>query len=274
MIMKNLWIQTEHAFVTWSADLTKFRGEPSILLFFLEQVLQAGSKHEVFTVVEAPEINFKKEHGQEIYDFLNDIFHVQKVIDMFAFTGAAMAPGAPRSSTVESKVAWFDASGKCVESVCSNLAIVLQNLEPIEGAIPAGFMKHLPPVRITGPRVTYDNGSAVGSSKHIPDHPIMIYFAIHSDIWFPWIYGSAHPLCDYKHMFDNHELAQRHTPRLNKFLRDVSAIVRDIGGLWTISIPETGKDAKNWLDDKGFIELSPQSPQFVMLNSAYEVEWY
>jgi len=271
--MKNLWIQTEHAFVTWVVDLTEVKNDPYALLSFLEKVLDAGSRHEIFTVLKAPEINFERDRDTELYDFLNDIFQARKVVDLFAFTGAAMAPGTPLSSTVQAKVAWFDANSKCTENLCSDLATVLQSLEPVEGSIPSGFMKHLPPIRITGLRLTYYD-DASESSNYSTDHAVMIYFAIHSDIWFPWIYGSAHPLCDHKHMFDNRELALKHTPRLNDFLQEVSTFVTQIGGTWNINILETGKDVINWLDSKGFIDLTPQMPELVMPESAYEAEWF
>lgn len=271
--MKNLWIQTEPAFVTWTADLTEIQHNPDALFTFLKSVFDAGSKYEIFTVVEAPEISFARDAGANICDRLVTLFKMQNVVDLFAFTGAAMAPGAPRSSTVEAKLAWYDGSGKCIEGLCTDLATILQSLEPVEDSIPTGFMKHLPPLRVTGPRLTYNNQNPDHLDLSLRDSAV-VYFAIHSDIWFPWLYGSAHPLCDHKHMFDNRELAQKHTPRLNNFLQDINNVVTQMGGTWSIYLPETGEAAINWLNDNSLINLFPEEPEFVMPNSAYEVEWF
>jgi hypothetical protein len=69
-----------------------------------------------------------------------------------------------------------------------------------------------------------------------------------SDIWFPQVPGfferkhseSVRPdiYCDrvvYGKKFDNHELANRHTPPLNRFIAAIAAKVREMGGEWTIN---------------------------------------
>jgi hypothetical protein len=67
-----------------------------------------------------------------------------------------------------------------------------------------------------------------------------------SDIWFPvvkgfvekkvgigHIFGADKPAV-YKRGFDNRELANRHTPRLNRFLSAIAAKVTEMGGEWSI----------------------------------------
>jgi hypothetical protein len=67
-----------------------------------------------------------------------------------------------------------------------------------------------------------------------------------SDIWFPIVNGfmekkvgiwdtfGADEVADYKGRFDNRELANRHTPRLNRFLSAIAAKVTEMGGEWSI----------------------------------------
>jgi hypothetical protein len=74
-----------------------------------------------------------------------------------------------------------------------------------------------------------------------------------SDIWFPQVSGfferknpqSSRPHVysrgiyerdtHYKEKFDNQKLANRHTPRLNRFIAAIAAKVREMGGEWTIN---------------------------------------
>ncbi len=67
-----------------------------------------------------------------------------------------------------------------------------------------------------------------------------------SDIWFPIVKGSLEKKVGIWHMlgadeaayyeggFDNRELANRHTPRLNRFLSAIAAKVIEMGGEWSI----------------------------------------
>jgi hypothetical protein len=67
-----------------------------------------------------------------------------------------------------------------------------------------------------------------------------------SDIWFPIVKGSverkfgiyhtfgADDAAYYEGGFDNRELANRHTPRLNRFLSAIAAKITEMGGEWSI----------------------------------------
>jgi hypothetical protein len=269
--MKNLWIQTEHAFATWVANLDTLRADPSGLLQFAEGVLDSGAKHGVFEVVEAAAIAFHIDRSPSLSDRLRALYREHHVVDLFGFTGAAMAPGAPGSSTARATLAWFDENDQQVEGKIEDLGALLERLEPVEDSIPRGFMKHFPPVRITGRRLLYAGDPP--KAQNLPSSiPITVRFAIHSDIWFPWVFGSAHPLCDHKRLFDNRTLAMRHTPRLNAFLQDVARSARALGGSWQVDDEETGKAARQWLDEDG-IRLDAASPAALMPPSALDVEW-
>lgn len=270
--MKNLWIQTESAFATWVANLDVLRDDPDRLLQFMEEVLVSGAKYQVFEVVEAPAIEFHIDRGSSLSNLLADLYRERQTVDLFGFTGAAMAPGAPGSSTARATLAWFDENHHLVEGKVEDLGALLQRLEPAEDSIPRGFMKHFPPVRIMGRTLVYAGEPA--ELQNLPhDIPVAVRIAIHSDIWFPWVFGSAHPLCDHKRMFDNRGLATRHTPRLNAFLQDVARCTRALGGTWQMDDEETGRAAREWLDEDG-IRLDAAPPAAVMPPSVLDVEWF
>jgi hypothetical protein len=156
--------------------------------------------------------------------------------------------------------------------VVTDLGAVLASLEPVPDSIPNGFMTHYPAVRITGRRYS-DVCEGVPVDNRANRLPVAVYLGIHSDIWFPWVYGSAHPECDHRRMFDNHELSSRHTPRLNAFLGEVAAAARRAGGSFGIRPDETGAQAINWVDDDGVL-FDWEPPAGVMPPEALAAEWY
>lgn len=270
--MKNLWIQTEHPFATWVADMDALRDEPAKLLELVKCVLGFGEKHKVFQVVEAPTLQFRLAPGQDLSGKLDALYRDQQLVDLFSFTGAAMAPRAPGSSTARATLSWFDESDQQVEGECEDLGSLLENLEPVEDSIPRGFRKHYPPVRITGPKLVCAGDPP--KIQNLPSgRPVAVRVAIHSDIWFPWVFGSAHPLCDHQRMFDNRALALQHTPRLNAFLQDVARCTKALGGSWQVDVEETGNAARQWVDEDG-IRLDAAPPAAVMPTSALDAEWF
>jgi hypothetical protein len=270
--MKNLWIQTEHAFVTWIADFTAVATQPAAILEFAQAVLASGAEHRVFDVVEAPLIGYRRDRAGALGDVLGRLLEHDRVLDLFGFTGAAMLPGHPRSSMVETTLFHYDREDRLVERVVTDLGAVLASLEPVPGSIPNGCMNHYPAVRITGRRYTgVREGVPVDNSAH--PYPVAVLLGIHSDIWFPWVFGSAHPDCDHRRMFDNRELASRHTPRLNAFLGEVAAAARRAGGSFGVWPDETGTQAITCVDDNGVL-LDWLPPAGVMPPEALNAEWY
>jgi hypothetical protein len=128
-----------------------------------------------------------------------------------------------------------------------------------------------PPVRITGPRLLFA-GDPPKIQNSSPG-PVGVRIVIHSDIWFPWVFGSAHPLCDHQRMFENRALAMRHTLRLNDFLRDVARGTKSLGGTWYVDHEETGNVARQWVHEDG-IRLDDAPPAAIMPASALDAEWY
>jgi hypothetical protein len=259
--MRNLWIQREVPFAAWVADLESRRTSPDALLQLTVAVIRAGVEHQVFDVASAPLIDYERERDGALAARLEALHREQGVIDLFGFTGAAMAPGAPGSSTAEALLSWYDRNDDLVEGRCADLGDLLASLEPVPESIPDGFMAHYPPIRVTGQRLEREG------------RPLLVRFAIHSDIWFPWVFGAAHPQADHERMFDNRELASRHTPRLNAFLRAVAAATHSAGGRWSVDEDDTGKNVRSWLDTEG-LKLDAPPPEAIFPPEALAAEWY
>lgn len=267
--MKNLWIQTDHAFATWIADVTALADRPAAVLDVVCEVIEAGARHRVFDVAEAPVIGYRRGDGP-LAARLRAALERDQVLDLFGFTGAAMMPGHPRSSTVEATIAYHADDG-VVERVVADPGELLASLEPAPGSIPRSCMRRYPAVRITGRRYAEVGRLArVDRSRH--PLPVAALIALHSDLWFPWVFGSAHPDADHRRMFDNRELARRHTPRLNAFLRDAAAAVRSAGGRFAVHDDETATWGRDWIDDDG-VRLD-WAPAHVMPAEALAAEWF
>ncbi len=269
--MKKLWIQIEDPFVTWIADFTAINNQPTRMARFVQTTLTSGVKHRIFDVAEAPLIGYLRDRDGALGDVIGRLFEQDKVLDLFGFTGAAMHPGLPTSSTVETTLCHYDRNDLLVEHVVTDLGAVLSSVEPAPDCIPSGFMTHYPAVRITGWR--YEAASeGTNVDRSVRPLPIEVRICIHSDIWFPWVYGSAHPEWDHRRMFDNRELASRHTPRLNAFLKEVAEAAREVGGRFGIRHDETRGQAINWADDESvLLDWTPSDG--IMPSEALEVEW-
>jgi hypothetical protein len=270
--MRNVWVQTDYPYATWVADLRSVTAQPDKVLDTVLAILDAGERHRVFMPVELPALGYRRGQSGELAGLVAAQWTDHHVIDAFAFTGAAMAPGAPTSSTVEAEVAWFDRDDAVVVARTVDLGEVLHSLEPVPGAIGRRFRERYPPVRITGPRLPYA-GEPPELAAWDPDDPIEIRIAVHSDIWMPYVFGSVHPLADHKRHFDNRVLANIHTPRLNAFLRDVAAVVEGAGGDWQLDREpdDTNLDALRWLDERGVNLGAP--PPALFPPEAFDAPW-
>jgi len=262
--VRNLWITSEHAFATWIADLEACRARPEQLVELVAAIVAAGERHRVFLPVELPAIGYARARDGALVPRLAALWREHRVVDAFAFTDAAMAPGAPQSSTVEAELAWFDRDDRVVHGTTADPASILEALQPFPGSHDC-FTVSRPPVRVTGPRVSYPDG---GSGAR----PIRLRFALHSDIWMPFVFGSAHPLADHERHFDNRRLAREHTPRLNAFLVEVAGLVSRAGGTWEVDRDDTGSDAGRWVGSAG-IDLDAESPPVFPPEAAY-APWY
>src|SRR5215475_3335575 len=134
--MKNLWVQIEDPFVTWIADFTAIAKQPTKIVRFVQAALTSGVTHRIFDVAEAPLIGYLRDRDGALSDVIGRLFAQDQVLDLFGFTGSAMLPGLPRSSTVETTLCHYDRNDQLVERVITDLGAVLASLEPVPDCIP------------------------------------------------------------------------------------------------------------------------------------------
>lgn len=86
--------------------------------------------------------------------------------------------------------------------------------------------------------------------------PIQISINLHSDFWFPWCMGWTYdnPATSKDEMYDNRQLAWRHTPRLNQCLIEIRQLVFDINGTWEVRTEDVHEQYQHMVTETG-IEL-------------------
>ncbi len=124
------------------------------------------------------------------------------------------------------------------------------------------------PVRVLGSTLRFRDGAWQAGLDGVN-----VTIQLCSDIWFPYVRGLAHPNCRDGYFFDNVELATRHTPRLNEFLAEVAAMVRDVGARLVQVEKNIGyiRNYQAWVHDAG-IRLDGPLPR-LMPSELVHVDW-
>jgi hypothetical protein len=258
--MRNLWVQTEDAFARWHADVTGLLAKPEVLVELACAIYDAGVEYDVLLPLKAPKLGFERGRSPDITTLARRRWKEQRTVGLFK---------AMSSAHVEAMVAWFDRDHQIIEQMTHDLSEVLTALEPVPGAI----YRHCrepgpPPVELTGWAFDYPD-------RHTPVQKplgrVTFGCALHSDIWFPFVLGFAHPQRDLKRWFDNRELATRHTPRLNAFIERCATLVTDVGARWYVEPAESNRLAAAWVHERG-IRLDGPVPD-LMPETALEAVW-
>jgi hypothetical protein len=236
------WIVTEAPFATWVVGCVPILTDRAAVDRVVAAIFAAGAAHRVWELVEAPDLG----PGDPLAAWRA---RGEDPPDLFGFTGAAMAPRAPGSSTARGWIHWTE-GGELREGWVEDLGELVARLVP-EDDLPRGWRFRAPPVRITGPRLA-----------RVPRRAPEIRLALHSDRWLPWIFGSTDPDADHRSYFSNRALADRDTPRLNAFLADVRQQAEAAGATFALDPEETGKDAARWCSAAGIdLSLDPAAEQ-------------
>jgi hypothetical protein len=240
--VRNLWISKDQPVVAWVADLTSaVREDPDSIALFVDTVLAAGEAQRVLEIHEVVSLGFADDDQGRFADWLKQ--QRTTAPDLLSELGGVR---------VSAELAFFNKAGRLIESPVQRLDRVLGREEPFPGAFD-GLMQNHPPVVLEGS--SKETMGAVQAGDW--DRRVTLRIVLHSDIWFPWINGVNHPLCDYKRSFDNRLLAERHTPRLNAFLGAVADAARAAGGTFGLD-----KDCTNvrpeYVSDSGIVLDGPE----------------
>tara|TARA_B100000530_G_scaffold135289_1_gene84439 strand:+ start:96 stop:1271 length:1176 start_codon:yes stop_codon:yes gene_type:complete len=256
--MANLWVQSELPFATWRVDLKPaVHRSRSDFEQFVAAIIDSGERTEILRVLRVDSLGYDREDHGPLLPFVQHLWKRQAGPDVF---------GPMEGVVIESQIAWFDGTGRLFESPVRHLELILEMDEPYVGAVD-GFREPVPPVRIFGP--TWEE---IQWAAHRERSPLVeLEIVLHSDIWFPWISGLAHPLVDHRRKFDNRVLAHRHTPRLNAFLEDAASAAERLGTALVLDRDET-RVRPEFIHDKGVVLDGPPPPH-QMTEADRNVSW-
>jgi hypothetical protein len=195
--------------------------------------------------------------------------YIQYLEQVFAATGKSIAleqlPSSGNSWPYgTTRLSYYETDGQLVEAEVEDIGALLRRLRPYE--IPDGVSEKEWLTHEDYTDDDYDDYKAYGSAlffygqlgsdetewaafkawENLPagirnpeDEPYVretyLTINLYTDIWFPRVKGfieNIRPLSPHiaGRMFDNQELALRHTPRLNRFLQSVKKLIEERGG--------------------------------------------
>jgi len=126
----------------------------------------------------------------------------------------------------------YQIQSKVVEADIQDIGALLKQLRPDDKKEYSHYMQHVLPVIVNSHRVVPDKIDVSNKLGGSPALTIKTY----SDIWFPYVVDPIES-CSVVELFDNRELANCHTPRLNQFLGETYQLAKKYGADWEI---ETG----------------------------------
>ncbi|MCA9676266.1 MAG: hypothetical protein H6708_32590 [Kofleriaceae bacterium] len=250
-MMKNYWVQTDKPFATWVMDLESIENAPERLVALVLRVLQLGEEHGVYQCSSST--------SEEIGNHLQARWSQDRTVEFFRWR-AHDAFGAHLS--------WFDRAGELTDGPVGDLGKLSRVLEPTPDSIFRIWKEMgVPPLEVYGGRIEYQGTPLTPTARGRARAAVFL----HSDIWFPFVAGSAHPWADGQHWFDNRELASRHTPRLNRFLAAAQELVILSGGMWELLDDDCNPRYLPWIGPDG-IQLDGPVPE-LMPPGAEDVTW-
>ncbi len=247
---KNYWIVSpyEESLPEWQAKFSskKFKTRHDFWPLF-KTIFEVGRQEEIFNVLD-DEVEFK----QFIYDIEHGVLAIPPLEVLQTGSVAADLPRISETTDLPdyikrlrgvTKISYYNINGKLVEKYVDHqeLGTYLYNYH--QGEI--GNYQSMWSKRFLD---RYEDCISFSEYLEPEYHSGKYKFSIllHSDIWFPSLRGNierkvgiitgfeADQIAEYTKGFDNRELANRHTPRLNRFISAISKKVIEMGGKWSI----------------------------------------
>ncbi len=244
--MRNYWVQRDSWQYVWNCAIDPRTVSVAALRDFAiaanellerEQVLEV----QTFTHARGYYTYRREEHGG-MAAYCRSLFDNHNLIQ-FPFGDA------DNGNVSTTRVAYFDRLDELVEASVADLGVLLRDLEPVPGAI----LRYL---RRQGNAPIEVTGDVVPVAQLHEARSVGFQLTTHSNIWAPYLYWTGHPWGPQAGVYyDNRELSQRHTTRLNGVIATLADMTAELGGTWALSVEDSGQFAT----DRG-IDLAPVLP--------------
>jgi hypothetical protein len=225
---KNNWSAYRKALLLWSASPLLQHDNPRDLLDWTLAIIELGERCGV--------ARFRTASGDwwtstSLRDYLERTLRDEQSVDAFEFSSGL--------GHVASRLAYFDGADIVEDWVLDPGAL----LRTLTGATTddTNAVRSTSPLWLDGHLISFGaEGRGLRAAK-LPSTTLSIKMSC--DIWLPWVRGWQRP-DDREVIYDNRELANRHTPRLNAFLAGVRELTLARGGRWEF----LSYSGPNWLD--------------------------
>ncbi len=216
---RNHWITfVNDTIVGWVAFLPSPCDGIEALIRFSAAVVDAGERYAVYRALRLPARRTYEVGSQSFEAYLRAQARERKRIPIFPED-----PGPGPHLWTPARIAFYrDAS--IVEEEVGDAGALLRELRPDRIETCRMFMRGASPVTVLGGSVPVDWTGEV-----------RVQVRLDTDIWFPYVMGMLEDIPEKGNkpdLYDNCELAERHTPRLNAFLSELRHVVLDLGGRW------------------------------------------
>jgi hypothetical protein len=233
-VMLNFWASMEDPLVAWYGEFSLEAGltDPARQLSLLVGVHEVAERERIRQAVEPSE------------------WHLQYLTESTSYTHAKFLQAyydrtgelSLHSSVSTSRLCYYDLEGELIETDVKDTGKLLETLHPDRERCRFNMSYHVPVQIQVFPRSVSLPGNVDTSSSQstLEQKTINIGILLYSDIWFPWVVGwlEERRACGSNNdKYDNRELAQCHTPRLNRFISTVRELVLEYGGNWVIDSP-------------------------------------
>jgi hypothetical protein len=218
---RNHWITfVNDIVVRWGAFLPAPRGDVDALVRFGVSVVEAGARHEVYRALRIPAAQAYVAGDKNFEDYLRAQANERGRVPLF--------PGDHRPGPelwAPARIAFYR-DEEIVEEEVGDVGALLRELRPDKIESARMFMRSASPVSVMGKSVDVND-----------DREVRVQVRLDTDIWFPRVMGMLEDMPEDElkpDFFNNRELAERHTPRLNLFLNELRECATALGGRWEV----------------------------------------
>jgi hypothetical protein len=272
----NYWtVSDEPEIASWKAEFPLGNmADPRTVLPFVQKVLEAAEREEVYRVQRAPwrsgdlglnlDLEYRSYPGGPSYgQYLEQVLN--KTDKLISFPQLSSSPGyLPEYRVIApAKLGYYDLDGELMIEEVEDVGALLRRIRPIEYDLP-DYWRELSEEELTHKKKIIDKsykaeGSAIFFSGTLwpkdywPAQSTYLFINLYTDIWFPKVGGylEDHSPAQSRVFHDNRALAMCHTPRLNRFLASVRELTLEFDGIWKVDYPTYDEQYNQQFDENG-----------------------
>jgi hypothetical protein len=227
-IKKNHWVcRRNDSFAEWQVTFPKEHMTSDWEVFqFMSQVYEAGEAEAVYHVlrVEGDPV-FQAAINSSFIQYLEKALRSSgKYIGFKCSSSTARRDIEDSGFLVTARLSYYAENGEIIESEVGDVGKLLMRLRPDMLDDERDCMSAFFPISMYGQKG--------GLYKDGTPYQTCLGIYTRTNVWFPKVRGFPGEPWQW---YDNSELALRHTPRLNRFLRRVKELTLEYGGRWELS---------------------------------------